>query len=128
MIYTVSEIAATLSDIVLLVWFVPRFNYNRFYQKKAAMLIPIGLAVFALMADYVLPIFNAFSTGVFILAVIAYSLAVSDKRFLRSFLGACLFIIVLMLSGSFLYMLLSLFVPDMSALDYGAKPELGSFC
>jgi len=97
MIYTVSEIIATLFDMIFLVWFIPSFNHDKFYNKKTALLIPLSLATFQLLVEVYFTSFDTVYMILFTAGSLIYAFCFSNKNYLRALLSLCLFIAVIML-------------------------------
>lgn len=58
MIYTIAEIAATVTDVFFLIWYVPNFVNTKFYEHLRALVVPIILLVYQLIADRLFPGFD----------------------------------------------------------------------
>ena len=122
MIYKAFEFAATLSDVVFLVWFVPRFCKVKLFEKKKIRLIviPVLLLVFQLLADKFFPGFDLVYSIGFIAFVFAFTLLVSTKgKKLRAVFASCIFIVVEMFVNSLVFAVLSLFIENPTIMIQG---------
>ena len=109
MIYSIVEIVATIMDIVFLIWFVPNFLNTKFYYKASLKFIflPILFLTLQLTADYFLLQFDTLITVAVMTIVIIYSFAVCKKQWTRAIVAAGLYVIVIMLSSSLIYLIIS---------------------
>ena len=109
MIYSIVEIVATIMDIVFLIWFVPNFLNTKFYYKASLKFIflPILFLTLQLTADYFLVPFDTLITVAVMTIVTMYSFAVCKKQWTRAIVAAGLYVIVIMLSSSLIYLIIS---------------------
>ncbi len=125
MIYSVFEIAATVSDVVFLCWFVPAFLKTKLFCKKNAVLtiIPALLLGFQFVADAFFPGFDILYLIVFSTFVFAFSLLIKPKHISvwRAIIAAALFIVIEMLVSSLIHVLFSLFISDITTILQGGK-------
>ena len=123
MIYSISEIVATLFDVIFLIWFIPSFNHSKFYRKKITLILPLTLLVFQLLVEVYFTSFDLVYLLLFTVGSCVYAFWFSNKNYLRALLSLCLFIVVIMLSGSLIYMIFSLYITDLSAINHYAGTD-----
>ena len=122
MIYSIVEIIATLVDIVFLVWFVPNLLNTKFYHKENLRFLPLPIAFLTLQltADFFQIAFDSLVAIGIITLVLSYSFAICKKQWGRAILAASLYLIVIMLTGSLLYVALSLLIENAAVALQGA--------
>lgn len=123
MIYSISEIVATLFDVIFLIWFIPSFNHSKFYHKKITLILPLTLLVFQLLVEVYFTSFDLVYLLLFTIGSCIYAFWFSNKKYLRALLSLCLFIVVIMLSGSLIYMIFSIYISDLSAINHYAGTD-----
>lgn len=123
MIYSISEIVATLFDVIFLIWFIPSFNHSKFYHKKITLILPVTLLVFQLLVEVYFTSFDLVYLLLFTVGSCIYAFWFSNKNYLRALLSLCLFIVVIMLSGSLIYMIFSIYISDLSAINHYAGTD-----
>ena len=125
MIYTLFEVAATVSDVVFLCWFVPGFLRTKLFcrQKAVYLIIPVLLLGFQFVADAFFPDFDILYLAVFSAFVFAFSLLVRSKgsSVLRAIIAAAIFIVVEMLVSSGVMIVFSLFIKDIPTILQGGN-------
>lgn len=112
MIYTIAEIAATVTDVFFLIWYVPNFVNTKLYEHLRALVVPIILLVYQLIADRLFPGFDLLPMIVFIVLVMIYSLLICRHERFRAILAAASYILAIMFVGSIVYMGISFIVGD----------------
>ena len=110
MIYTIIEYAATVSDVVFLIWFVPRFLHTRFYKREnlPMLAVPCLYLIAQLIADWFLPGFDLLAALINTGLALLYALLICRKKWFRAIIAGSAFILVVMLVSSVAYPLLSL--------------------
>ena len=114
------ELAISLFDSILCVWFILRFH--RVGLKSAKWTIPAVLLLFGvtLVGDYLFADYFTVISILLILISLAFSLSVSWKHPFRAIMAGCIFEITFILLSSLLYMSMSLIVKDFDALMLGS--------
>ena len=121
MINSMIEIIATIIDVILLVYFVPKFNHNTFYNKKWTLVFPVVQLAFQLIADHFLQGFDVlYILFVFIISA-TYSLILCKKRFINGIFAAGIYVVILMLSSSIIYPLFSMIIENVDSVLYGSS-------
>ena len=117
------ELAVSLFDAVLCVYFISRFNDASLSIRKNRVLLPAILIVFgfSIINDLFLVGFSVLGTIIFLCLYIAYALLISNKRYVRAIVSACIFEIVFVLLSSLLYLIISLLISDYEQLMQGSS-------
>lgn len=125
MIYSIIETFATLIDIVFLLWFVPRFLNTRFYERANLpfLVFPALFLALQLTADFFHIAFDSIVAVGIITLVALYTFALCKKQWGKAILAASLYLVVIMLTGSLLYMALASLIENAAvALQGAASP------
>lgn len=119
-LYVMFELAISLFDSILCVWFILRFH--RAGLKGAKWTIPAVLLLFGvtLIGDYLLAENFTVISIVLILISVAFSLSVSRKHPFRAIMAGCIFEITFILLSSLLYMSMTMLIKDFDALMLGS--------
>lgn len=122
MIYSIVEMIATVMDIVFLVWFVPQFLNTKFYNKSNMRFIffPILFLVFQLAVDFLRIPFNTVIVLGIIIITACYAFAICQKRRIRAILATSLYIVVIMLTNSILFVVLGALIENSADTMQGA--------
>lgn len=123
MIYSISEIVATLFDVIFLIWFIPSFNHSKFYHKRITLILPVTLLIFQLLVEVYFTSFDVVYMLLFTVGSSIYAFCFSNKNYLRALLSLCLFIAVIMLGGSLVYMIFSVYIADLSSINHYAGTD-----
>lgn len=117
------ELAFSLFDAVLCVYFISRFNDASLSIRKNRVLLPAILTIFgfSIINDLFLVGFSVLGTIIFLCLYIAYALLISNKRYVRAIVSACIFEIVFVLLSSLLYLIISLLISDYEQLMQGSS-------
>lgn len=119
-IWFLVEIAASLFDSVLFVYFIIR--YNNASWKKSRLAIPTVLILFGvtLIGDFLLPGFSTLiSVALFVIATI-FSIWISRKHILRAIIATCIYEMTFILLSSLIYAILSITISDLDLLMQGS--------
>ena len=118
------ELAASLFDSIVCVYFITLFNKSPL--RKNIFALPAILVIFAvtIINDKFFSGFNILTTVIFLLLYIGYSLLVSNKKYVRAVISACIFEIVLMILSSLLYVIISIMVDEFDTLMYGSDATI----
>jgi len=117
------EIFATVLDSVFLIWFMSKFHEVVFYKKPLVLFFPLGLLLFELIGDKILPAYGSVYLGVAISIVASYSLFLSHGNFKRALYSSCLFFTVIFISGALLTAVFSFFTKSTEAMVYGSNTD-----
>ena len=114
------EIATSLFDSILFVYFIIR--YNRATFKTSKLTIPTIMTLFGitLVGDFLLPDYYPVISIVLFLIATSFSLWISKKHKFRAIVAACIYEATFVLLSSFLYMGLSLIIKDFETLMLGS--------
>lgn len=116
MISKLIEIFATVADVLFLIWFVPKFNGSSLKKRPLALIWAVALLVFQLFADrYLQNFFLVYAIVDFGLAL-AFSLSLVKNKKLWHAFGAFVYVIVVMLSNTFVYTVFSLFIDGVDVI------------
>lgn len=118
------ELAASLFDSIVCVYFITLFN--KYPLRKNIFALPAILVIFAvtIINDKFFSGFNILTTVIFLLLYMGYSLLVSNKKYVRAVISACIFEIVLMILSSLLYVIISIMVDEFDTLMYGSDATI----
>lgn len=114
------EIATSLFDSILFVYFIIQYNHVTF--KTSKLTIPAILLLFGitLIGDFLLPDYYPVISIVLFLIATAFSLWISKKHKFRAIMAACIYEVTFVLLSSFLYMGLSMIIKDFEVLMLGS--------
>ena len=119
MIITIIEILATVSDTVMLVWFIPKFVNASLRKRPFVMIIPaIQLAV-QLMFDRLMPGYSILPIIVMSAFVLGFAVALSPKTIWWDALAGVAYVISMMLVSTLLFSLFSLFIENIGDILQG---------
>lgn len=115
------ELAVSLFDALLCIYFISRFNSATLSPKRNKFILPALAIIFAfsIVNDLFLEGFNVVGTIIFLVLYIGYALLISNKKYIRAVLSACIFEIVFVLLSSLLYLIITLIIKDYDALLQG---------
>ena len=82
---TAIEILATVTDVLFLVWFVPRFSGRSLKERPIALVWAGLLLIFQLVADRILPGASLLYAIIDLAIVIAFALSLSVTKRLYNF-------------------------------------------
>ncbi len=124
MIYSIIEYVATIFDILFMLWFIPQYHKTSLKDGKKPWnyIFPTLFLIFQLFADKVFKGFDVAATLVVLLIVICFSISICPlkKNGFSSILSSCLYMSVLMFSGSIVFSIFSLFIENMSDIMQGS--------
>ena len=103
MIGTIIEIFATFTDVLFMIWFVPKFNGVSVKERPFSLIWAFLLLIFQLIADRVLAAFDLLYVAIDFIIVLCFSLAVEKKKRWWDVFSAAVYIIVVMLSNTFVF-------------------------
>ena len=115
MINTLVEILATASDVLFLIWFIPKFNGVSLKERPKALIWAAVLLVFQLFADQYIHSDWVYAAIDLVLAL-CFSLSLKNGKRIWSAFAAFLYVIVVMLSSTCMYLVFSLFIEDIGAI------------
>ena len=118
------EIAATLTDVIFLVWFVSRFHDIPISKNFGSLVWAVLLFSYQIFIDTVLPAFNMVALIGALLFSVCFSLSLERKAYIRSIFAAFLYLIVIMLTGNVIYSIFSLVIEDIGAVIHGSRSYL----
>lgn len=109
MIYTIAEITATVIDVLFLIWFIPSFFHTTWHKRenRVFLLFPALLLILQLSADYFHLAFDMLIISGIALLAAGYSLSLCKRKWFLSIVASSLYIFVIMLTSSLVYVVLS---------------------
>lgn len=122
MIYSIIEIIATILDVVFLIWFIPNFLNTKFYHKENLrfLFIPFLFLALQFTADFLrIPFDTTIAIGIILLSTI-YALSICHKQWGKAILAGSIYILVIMLSSSLLYVILSSLIDNIDSAIQGS--------
>lgn len=118
---TFVEIAATATDIVFLLWFVPQFVGVSLKSKPRAMIWAVLQLAYQLVADRFLQGFDYFyMLGVMVFAL-AFTLTLNRSKPLWCIFAVLVYLMMPMLSNSLVYSGFSIFIEDTDAVIHASS-------
>ncbi len=117
------EFAISLFDANLAVYFISRFNNASLSPKKNKFVIPTALIIFgfSVLNDLFLSGFNVLGTFIFLALYILYAVFISEGKYIKGIISACIFEVILVLLSSLIYLTISLIIKDYDRLLQGAN-------
>ena len=119
MIGTIIEIFATITDVLFMIWFVPKFNGVSLKKRPMALIWAGILLIFQLVADRLLQGMDLLYAAVDFLLVLCFSLSLEKKKRLWNAFSAFVYVIVIMLSSTLGFTVFSLFTENFAELVQG---------
>ena len=117
---TAIEILATVTDVLFLIWFVPKFSGRSLKERPIALVWAGLLLIFQLVADRILPGASLLYAIIDLAIVIAFALSLSKDKRLWNVFSAFAYFTVIMLSNTLVFSVFSLFVQDFAAIVQGS--------
>ena len=124
MINMMIEIAATVIDVVFMIWFISRFHNISVFRKPLSLIWGALFLVYQLLIDQLLHGFELITALGVIIVSVGYSLTLQRKKYLWSIFAGMLYVIVAMLSISLVYSVFSIFIKNIDVAIYGTKSFL----
>ena len=120
----VLEILATVIDVVLLAWFVPRFVGVPLRKRPLALIWVFAELTYQLIADHFFKGFDLiYIIGVLIISTV-FAFSLNKKEPMWCLFSGLLFLITPMLLNSFVYFVFSLFVEELDTVIQGSESYL----
>lgn len=119
MIGTIIELFATLADVLFMVWFVPKFNGVSIKKRPISLIWALGLLIFQLLADRFLAAFDLLYVAIDFIIVLFFSISLQKGKNLWSVFSAAVYVIVIMLSTTFVFTIFSLFTDNIEVVVQG---------
>lgn len=115
------ELATSLFDSILCVWFIIKFNKATLKQSKLAIGAVLATYVCTLIGDYLCPQqYMTVISIVFFLLCIAFSLSLSWGKPFRAIMAACIYEVTYITLSSLLYMSMTMLIGDANMLMLGS--------
>jgi len=124
MINVIIEIIATLADVFFLVWFVSSFHNVSIRKRSWPLVWAVLLFGYQVLIDTLLPETDMVALVGTLLFSVCFSLSLQHKKYIRAFLAALLYLIVIILTDNIVDSWLSLVVDNYNAVNYGAGSYL----
>lgn len=119
MIGTIIEIFATVADVFFMVWFVPKFNGVSIKKRPISLIWALVLLIFQLLADRFLVAFDLLYVAIDFIIVLLFSFSLQKRKNLWNVFSAAVYIIVIMLSTTFVFTIFSLFTDNIEVVVQG---------
>ena len=119
MIGTIIELFATLADVLFMVWFVPKFNGVSIKKRPISLIWALVLLIFQLLADRFLAAFDLLYVAIDFIIVLFFSISLQKGKNLWSVFSAAVYVIVIMLSTTFVFTIFSLFTDNIEVVVQG---------
>jgi len=122
-LYLLIEFGISLFDAVLAVCFISRFNNAPLSPKRNKFSIPTVVIIFgfSIINDLLLSGFNLLGTFIFLTLYILYALFISDGRYIKGIISACIFEVVFVLLSSLLYLIITFIIEDYAEISQGSN-------
>lgn len=120
MITNILEIAASLYQSILSVYFILKFNQCSWRKCKSAFPTVLLLFAITLTGDFFAPGFSTITSTVLFLITIIFALIICKKKYVQAILSACIYKVTLLLIGSLLYIALSIVINNFDTLVQGS--------
>ncbi len=115
------ELATSLFDSILCIWFIVKFNKTTFRQSKLAIPAILASCGCTLVGDYLLPTqYMTAVSVVFFLICMGFSLSVSWKHPFRAIMASCICEVTFIALSSLLYMCMTMLIGDVNMLMIGS--------
>jgi len=118
-IITVAEILATVSDVLLMIWFVPKLNGVSLKTRPLSLIWAAVLLIFQLVADRFLQGFDLLYALIDFLIVAMFAFSLEKKKRLWQVFSAFLYVIVVMMFCTLVFALFSFALEDVSIIVQG---------
>ena len=115
------EIAASLIDSFICIWFITSFL--QFKKKKlifALVAIPVYFLV-TLICDEYLSGFNVLASFVLLVPVLIYSFLICERHFIKAVIACSIYKIVIIIISSLLFTIISSLIDDFGVLMQGSN-------
>ena len=113
------EILATITDIIVLLWFIPRFVGVFLRHKPISMMWPMACLLFQIVADQFVPVFDLLYMFMCFLFALCFALSLKKDVPLWCLFSSLLFVIIPMLSNSLIYSVCSVLFKNTEVLLEG---------
>ena len=123
MIYSIIEAAATITDFIFIIWYIPRFLSVNFYEKGviSKLPIPVALLIFEFLSDKLFPGFDFLYIIIAVVAAAAYALLICRKQYFKALFASISYVLIIMFFGSIVYMVMSAVLGDKASTLQGAQ-------
>ena len=123
MINTAIEIFGTVADVLLLIWFLPKFNDVSIKKRPQALIWAAVLLAFQLVADRILQGFDLLYALIDFVIVLLFVLSLGSKKKLWGVFSAFVYVIVVMLFNTLVYALFSFALDDINLIIQGKDTD-----
>lgn len=124
MINTIIEFFGTVADVLLLIWFVPRFNETTVKKHLGALAWAGMLLIFQLFADRLLQGFDLLYALIDFLIVLCFAFSLGKRKRLWQAFSAFVYVITVMLLNTLVFALFSFVLEDTTIIIQGGKTDL----
>lgn len=118
------EIAASLFDSILAIWFVTNFCKIQTQSKWPSVCAVIAVFSFTLLSDRYMTGYNVLSIIITICIIVLYTILALRKITFKQILGACIFLLTLMLVSSLLFACMSTLASNFTDLLQGSNSTI----
>lgn len=114
------EIAASLADSVICIWFITGFLGVE--KRKRILALPAVAVYFilTLICDRYLPGFNVAVSFILLVPAVLYALFICEKHYVKALIACSIYKVVIILSSSMLFSVISFLIKDFAVLMQGS--------
>ena len=119
MVSVIFEIAASLFQSIMIIWFVSRFNRRRWFGDKLAVIFTVVTFVVTLFNDRFFPGFSVPGLMMIFSAALIYALIICNKAYAKAILSDCLIHTIIMIGSTVTYAAVSVLIKDFDIVMQG---------
>ena len=123
MTITIVEFLATVSDTLMLMWFIPKFVGVSPKSKLWTLLIPMLQLSVQLLFDWLMPGFSLLPMVIMLFLVFVFAVFLSPKTVCWDALAAVAYVSLMMLINSFLFSIFSFMIDNMGKVIQGSNSQ-----
>ncbi len=124
MIVTIAEVCATVVDLIMILWFIPKFVGGSISRKKWTLVFPVLWFVCQLFLDSFFKGFDLIPIAIILTILFCFAVALRPDRLAWALFATSSFVVQTMLGSSLLYLTLSYVVDDIDMLMQGSGAEI----
>ena len=120
MFSTLFELAASLFQSIMNIWFITLFNRRRWFGDKFALIFSGLLFLATIFGDYFLPGFNVLAYFIVFAIALVYAVIICNRAYARAILSVCIIYSITMLVSTLMYSVISSVVNDFDTAMQGS--------
>lgn len=120
MFSTLFELAASLFQSIVTIWFITLFNRRRWFGDKLAFIFTGLLFLATIFGDYFLPGFNELAFSILIAIALVYAIIICNRVYARAIISVCIIDSITMLAATLVYSVISSVVNDFNTAIQGS--------